>query len=146
MTEVKRDSRGWGLHDIFPLRVDDTDLNIGQINVSETYPGVIRAYHRHQDQWDYWRVLRGSIEARLYFPPEYKESVLYKPLDTHYKFYLSDPRDILEIPPLVWHGFRVLGNEPAMLLYYVTQKFNAENPDEERLAWDTFGPWETEFK
>jgi dTDP-4-dehydrorhamnose 3,5-epimerase len=53
---------------------------------------------------------------------------------------------MLEIPPLIWHGFRVLGNESAILLYYVTNEYNPRKPDEERMAWDTFGPWETEFK
>jgi dTDP-4-dehydrorhamnose 3,5-epimerase len=134
--EPKRDDRGWGLHNIFPLRND----GIGQINLSETYPGVIRAYHRHHNQWDYWRVIDGSIEARLYYPPDpYLNG-------RHEKHYLSDPRDMLEIPPFVWHGFRVLGNKPAKLLYYVTRGYDPENPDEERMPWDEFGPWETEFK
>jgi dTDP-4-dehydrorhamnose 3,5-epimerase len=135
-----RDDRGWGLHNIFPLVADH--WTAGQINLSETYPGVIRAYHRHHNQTDYWRVLKGSLEVRLYNPPDRGLS----DMPVHSSIYLSDPSEMLEIPPLIWHGFRVLGNESAILLYYVTNEYNPRKPDEERMAWDTFGPWETEFK
>ena len=136
--EKIRDDRGWGLHNIFPLVTDH--YTSGQINISETYPGVIRAYHRHKIQTDYWRVIRGSLEVRLFFPHDSFENTGLV------KHYMSDPTEGLEIQPGVWHGFRVLGNEPATLLYYVTEQYDSKNPDEERLAWDTWGPWETEFK
>jgi dTDP-4-dehydrorhamnose 3,5-epimerase len=60
--------------------------------------------------------------------------------------YMAEGDDVLYIPPKVWHGFRVLGNEEAILLYYVTKKFDPENPDEERARWDTFYNWETPKK
>jgi dTDP-4-dehydrorhamnose 3,5-epimerase len=142
--EPKRDDRGWGLHDIFP------EIGVGQINISETYPGVIRAYHRHRNQSDNWRLVSGDIEVRLYYPPDFWELHTNKAVEDwffHRKIYLHGPDEyVLGISPLVWHGFRVLGNKPATLLYHVTNKYDPENPDEERMAWDAFGPWETEFK
>jgi len=139
--DIKRDDRGWGLHNIF------SQIENGQINISETYPNVIRAYHRHKYQTDYWRVLKGSIEVRLFYPVELMTDAMYHYIKTpHLKMVLGNLEQEIVIPAGVWHGFRVLGNESAVLLYYVTNKYNPNNPDEERMAWDTFGPWETEFK
>lgn len=35
-----------------------------------------------------------------------------------------------------WHGFKAIGNEPVMLLYFTTKLYDRENPDEERRPWD----------
>ena len=33
-------------------------------------------------------------------------------------------------------GYRVLGPEPVLLVYYVTQRYNPKEPDEQRIAFD----------
>ena len=55
----------------------------------------------------------------------------------------------LVIPPRVAHGYRVLGTEPMMMVYYVTQSYNPQNPDEHRIRWDdpAIGfDWSTQFR
>jgi dTDP-4-dehydrorhamnose 3,5-epimerase len=121
---VIKDDRGWGIYDVFPV-------SNGQINVSTTYPGVVRAFHRHQHQFDYWKVLSGELEVCL--ATEYWAEL----------YYLSNKDKTLVIEPDMWHGFRVLGNEPATLLYYVTNRYDPTNPDEERAPWDAFYDWKT---
>jgi dTDP-4-dehydrorhamnose 3,5-epimerase len=37
---------------------------------------------------------------------------------------------------MVAHGYRVLGNEPAIIIYFTTGSYNRENPDEKRIPWD----------
>ncbi len=131
-----KDARGRGKYGLF------SDLVDGQINISYSYPGTIRAFHRHEKQWDNWLVVKGNLEVVLYTEPPMFYSELEK-LELHY---LSEGDDVLKIPPSVWHGFRVLGNEEAVLLYYVTNKYNPANPDEEREKWNAFYNWETPKK
>jgi dTDP-4-dehydrorhamnose 3,5-epimerase-like enzyme len=42
----------------------------------------------------------------------------------------------LMIPRGVDHGYRVLGSEPMMMVYYVTQTYNPKDPDEHRIRWN----------
>lgn len=55
--------------------------------------------------------------------------------------YLSEG-DILHIPAGAWHGLQVLGNEDAIMIYHITNKYDPKNPDEERAPWDKFHNWE----
>lgn len=122
-----KDARGRGFYDVFPNIPD------GQINVSYSYPGTIRAFHRHNYQDDNWYVVKGNMEVALYGD---KLSVLS----------LGEGDPVLSIPPGVWHGFKVLGNEEVILLYYVTNKFDPKSPDEEREKWNKFYDWKTPNK
>lgn len=129
-----KDARGRGSYDVFP------GIENGQINVSITYPGVVRAFHRHWFQEDNWHIVSGQFEVVLVTEVDPvigddKIEVLY-----------LGPGEGVTIPRFVWHGFRVLGTEPGILLYYVTNKFDPDKPDEERVPWDNFYAWETEFK
>lgn len=45
---------------------------------------------------------------------------------------------VLEIPPRLWHGGVSVGGEDAILLYYVTKRYDAKNPDEKRKPWHGF--------
>jgi dTDP-4-dehydrorhamnose 3,5-epimerase len=43
---------------------------------------------------------------------------------------------IVRVPGHYWHGFKVLGNETAFLLYFTTVLYDYKNPDEERRPWN----------
>lgn len=139
-----KDARGEGYYNIFP------EIACGQINVSTTYPGVIRAFHRHQFQEDNWFIISGQFEVVLATEFDVTKAdwrrgpndVWGAEVDVKY----LGPGDSVNIPKLVWHGFRVLGIEPGILLYYVTNKFDPEKPDEERASWARFYSWKTEYK
>ena len=34
------------------------------------------------------------------------------------------------------HGYQVLGSKPVLLFYHVTQSYNPDQPDEERIPWN----------
>ena len=128
---VFRDTRGWGKYNIFP------EIPKGQVNISTTYPGVIRAFHMHLKQTDNWYIIDGDFEIVLVDDTTGHKEVLY----------VSGPAEkIIEIPPRMWHGFRVLGNKSGVLLYYVTNKYDPVDPDEPRTPWNRFHSWETEYK
>jgi dTDP-4-dehydrorhamnose 3,5-epimerase len=39
---------------------------------------------------------------------------------------------VVRVPGHYWHGFKVVGNELAMLVYFVNRLYNFKNPDEVR--------------
>ena len=106
---------------------------INQINLSYSYPGIIRAWHRHvRGQVDYFICLDGSIKICAY--DDEKESETRGELD---EIVLSSKKfSILRMPGLLWHGFKVIGNNPAVLLYGVNRLYDNTNPDEERRPWN----------
>lgn len=119
----------------------------GQINISTTYPEVVRAFHRHQKQDDNWYIVSGQFEIVLIWTHdfEYGSGLSARSVERMEKHYLG-PGESIRIVPNVWHGFRVLGTEPGTLLYWVTGKYDPDNPDEERAIWDQWYNWTTEFK
>jgi len=117
------------------MRADWKELlgsdEIVQANLSVTYPGIVRAWHRHlQGQTDYFLVLRGSAKICA-FDEESGE------LDEI--FSSGENLQIVRIPGHYWHGFKVLGNEPVVLLYFTNRLYNYENPDEQRRPWNDPG-------
>lgn len=132
------DARGWSLNDIYAMYAPTVkEANSHQINYSILYPGIIKAWHRHKYQDDYFCVLNGNAQVGVFSE---------KPND---KGMLSGPEKIIigELNPSVvqieageWHGLTCVGDKPCGLLYLVTNKYNQEDPDEERASWENFGP------
>lgn len=111
----------------------------GQVNYSVQYPGVIKAWHRHAKQTDFWLCLTGHL----------KVGVFDQDSGRAWQAVIGDRRPAAAIiPPPLWHGAATVGPSPAGLLYYVTHAFNASAPDEERAAHDAFVgfPWHVEHK
>jgi len=48
----------------------------------------------------------------------------------------SQDIQIVRVPGHYWHGFKVVSNETAWLLYFTTKLYDYKNPDEERRAWN----------
>lgn len=123
------DERGFFLE---VMRKDWKDLfeedTIAQANHSFTYPGVIRAWHRHtKGQNDYFLTLKGMIKICVYDDKTQElDEVVSSGLDLQ----------LVRVPGVYWHGFKALGDEPSMLLYFTTNLYNAKDPDEHRRPWD----------
>jgi len=128
------------------LRDEDGFLEkFGQASMSLTYPGVIKAFHYHKLQDDVWFFPKGNAQVVLYdLRPD---SPTYKKTNV---FYMGEHNPIvLLIPKMVAHGYRVLGNEPAIIVYFTTEHYNRENPDEYRIPWDNKEinfDWTTKFR
>ena len=101
---------------------------IAQANLSVTYPSVIRAWHRHlRGQIDYFVALTGAIKICGY---DEKTEELNEIVST------GRDMQVVRMPGHYWHGFKAVGNEPAMLLYFTTNLYDSANPDEERRPWN----------
>jgi len=108
----------------------------GQINFSVQHPGVVKAWHRHRKQTDFWLCLRGHLKVGVY-----REDAPFAWMTV-----LGETAPgALVIPPPLWHGAATVGGEAAGLLYFVTRAYDASDPDEERRSHDsvTGFPWET---
>lgn len=115
------------------VREDEPLLRrFGQSAVTKTYPGVIKAFHWHNNQDDVWYVVGGMARVVLYdrrtgSPTEGCTQVIYAGDD--------NPVTIL-IPAGIAHGYQVLGNKPVVLFYHVTQAYDPAHPDEQRIPFN----------
>lgn len=113
------------------LKLNDSLLEeIQQVNLTKSYPGVIKAFHIHKKQNEAWFVIKGNIQAVLH--DLRKDSETYKQTKV---FYMGETNmALLTIPAGVAHGYRVLGTEPVTLLYMMTNEYDKDNPDEGRIS------------
>jgi dTDP-4-dehydrorhamnose 3,5-epimerase len=101
-----------------------------QISTTLTYPGTIKAIHYHYEQTDLWAPIAGMLQVFLY--DMRRSSKTFGLINTLYVGQLR-PWEIL-IPPGVGHGYRVLGTQPAQLVYFTDRFYNPK--DEGRLPYD----------
>jgi dTDP-4-dehydrorhamnose 3,5-epimerase len=109
---------------------DDT---IAQANLSHSYPGIIRAWHRHnRGQTDYLIVLKGSLKICAYDdrPGLPTRGQLVEVITSEEKY------QVIRIPGYYWHGTKTLGDKASLTLYCVNRQYDSKNPDEERRAWN----------
>ena len=109
---------------------DDT---IVQANLSLSFPGVIRAWHRHgRGQVDYFLVVGGVLRICAYD-------------DAGGSPTRGQPTEVVasaEVPQLVrvpghyWHGTMALGTAPALTVYFTSRLYDYQQPDEERRPWN----------
>jgi len=127
---------GQGLIDQFPAATT-------QVSAALTYPGAIKAFHFHRHQTDVWCVTQGMFQVVLVdLRPD---SSTFGRKNTLYVGALR-PWQIL-IPPGVGHGYKVIGTDPAMLVYLTNRFYNPE--DEGRIAYNDPGiayDWELQHK
>lgn len=101
---------------------------IAQANLSVSYPNIVRAWHKHErGQVDYFVVLKGALKICAY-DDETKE--LDEIIST------GENLQVVRVLGKYWHGFRVVGNEPAMHVYFINKLYDYENPDELRRPWN----------
>ena len=131
---VFADDRGWSMMN----QLQDVLTSSGQINYSVQYPGVIKAWHRHHRQTDFWLCVQGMMKVGIHREED----------DRAWLAVVGEMAPgLIVIPPTLWHGVATVGPERAGLLYYVTEQYNPAEPDEERRAWDAIDfPWEQVHK
>jgi len=134
------DDRGYFME---VIRNDDNIFSqFGQMSFSKTYPGVIKAFHYHKKQDDLWFFPVGNAQIVLHDIRE--DSLTYGETNT---FYIGeDNPQVILIPIGVAHGYKVLGNTPAIIVYLTTESYDLNEPDEYRIPWNSLGinyNWET---
>ena len=132
LPEVKRitldvypDARGFFTERFVASKFRDMGIEAEfvQDNHSRSWPGVIRGMHfqYQQPQGKLVGVMRGRIlDAAVDVRPHSPN------FGKHVEVELQPQTELLWIPPGFAHGFCVLGEEPADVLYKVTAPFNPE--------------------
>ena len=112
------------------LREDDNFFTkFGQVYMTTTYPGIVKAWHKHERQTDNVACVRGMIKLALYDPR--KKSSTFKEIN---QFYLGIHNPMLvQIPPDIYHGWMCVSEEEAIIVNIPTEVYNYEYPDEQRL-------------
>ena len=119
------------------MREDWGDLVGGerpvQLNLSRSYPGMIRAWHRHaRGQVDYFVVVEGSMKICAY--DDRPDSPSRGQLD---EIIASEERlQVVRVEGSYWHGTKTLGDKPSLTVYAVNRLYDYKDPDEERRPWD----------
>jgi dTDP-4-dehydrorhamnose 3,5-epimerase len=114
-----------------------------QVSAALSYPGTIKAFHFHQHQTDLWVPMLGMFQVALVdLRPN---SPTFGVKNTMYAGALR-PWQIL-VPPGVGHGYKVIGESAAMLVYVTNRLYNPQ--DEGRIPYNDASiqyDWETQHK
>jgi dTDP-4-dehydrorhamnose 3,5-epimerase len=95
-------------------------------------PELIKAFHWHKKQWDYWDIVTGN--ARVVLVDLREDSPTVGTIQT-IVMGENQPK-MVAIPPYVAHGYQCLDTQDVQLVYYVTEPYNVADPDEGRIAWN----------
>jgi len=112
------------------LRRDDEFFQkFGQVYMTTTYPGVVKAWHKHEKQADNIACVAGMIKMALY--DGRPGSPTFKEID---EFYLGvhNP-SLVHVPPGILHGWMGVSQEEAVIINIPTEPYDREHPDEQRL-------------
>jgi dTDP-4-dehydrorhamnose 3,5-epimerase len=114
-----------------------------QVSAALNYPGIIKAFHFHKFQTDYWVPAAGLFQIALV--DLRRESRTYGAKNT---FYLGALRPWqLLIPPGVAHGYKVIGEQPSVLVYITDRTYDPK--DEGRIPYNDTAiayDWELQHK
>lgn len=101
-----------------------------QVSAALSYPGTIKAFHFHKHQTDLWVPAAGMLQVALVdLRPQ---SPTFGLKNTLYVGTLR-PWQVL-VPPGVGHGYKVIGETPAMLVYVTNCIYNPQ--DEGRIPYN----------
>ena len=127
---------GTGLVEAFPA-------GSTQVSAALSYAGTIKAFHYHLNQTDYWVPAVGMFQMVLVDLRPNSETFGVR--NTLYVGSMRPWRVL--IPPGIAHGYKVVGNEPGILVY-ATDRFY-DPADEGRIPYNDPNinyDWETQHK
>lgn len=123
------DERGF-FREIIRVNDDFFKEGFGQWSHSLMHYGVIKAWHIHKIQLDWWYVGSGVLRVALHDTrpqsPTFRKTQVLHMGDNH-------PSKVLRIPPGVAHGCKVISAQAN--LFYITSRIYDPN-DEGRIAYN----------
>ncbi|MCB2189967.1 MAG: dTDP-4-dehydrorhamnose 3,5-epimerase family protein [Deltaproteobacteria bacterium] len=122
------------------LRADDEIFEgFGQVYMTTTRPGVVKAWHLHKKQYDHVFCAAGMIRLGIYDDRDDSPTT-----GQSNEFFIGVHNPMLvQIAPGLYHGWKCISAEEALIINTVTQPYDYANPDEFRLdAHDPGIPWD----
>ena len=121
LTEAFR--RDWGI----------TDAPIAQVNLTVTFPGQVRAWGIHQATIDRLFAASGSLCIVCYDGRQ--GSPTFGKIN---EFFLGGRNQgVIVIPPLVYHGWKNIGDDEAAIVSMPSCVYDHDQPDRWELEWDS---------
>lgn len=95
------------------LRSDDPFFKkFGYVYLTTAYPGVVKGWHYHKKQTDHFVVVKGMMKVVLF--DDRPDSPSRGEVN---EFFMGiDNPILLQIPPGVYHGFKCVSEEEAMVI------------------------------
>jgi len=124
---VRPDERG-RVMEILP-RDDGLFLRFGQVYMTTTYPGVVKAWHKHEKQADNIVCVAGMIKMALY---DGRPGSPTRGEVNEFTLGVHNPM-LVQVPPGVHHGWMGVSPEEAVIINIPTEPYDRDNPDEQRL-------------
>ncbi|HOW28639.1 MAG TPA: dTDP-4-dehydrorhamnose 3,5-epimerase family protein [Elusimicrobiota bacterium] len=101
----------------------------GQCYLTAAYPGVVKAWHYHKNQYDNFVCISGMMKLVIY-----DDRADSKTRGVVNEFFVGTHNlQLIQIPPLVHHGFKCISEHEALVINIPTQLFNYAEPDEYRI-------------
>lgn len=102
--------------------------------VGDMVRGTIRAFHKHNELWDWFFISHGS--AKFVLKDDREDSTTYGEMMT---IIASERRPrLIVVPPGVYHGWMSLEDDTQMVST-ASHTYNREQPDEVRIPSDALG-------
>lgn len=112
------------------LRMDDEMFKgFGQVYMTTAYPGVVKGWHYHKKQYDSMAVVKGMMKIVLYDgrPDSSTQG------EVNEVFAGQHNPVLVHIPPYVYHGFKCISTEEAIVINTPNEVYNYKEPDEFRV-------------
>jgi len=112
------------------LRSDDElFVKFGQVYVTTTYPQVVKAWHYHKVQTDYIAVVQGMIKLVLH---DGREDSPTRGETNEFFIGVHNPL-LIQVPKEIYHGWKCMSEEEAIVINIPTEVYAYQSPDEYRL-------------
>ena len=102
------------------LRSDDELFQrFGQVYLTTSYPGVVKAWHYHKKQTDHLVTINGMARIGLY------DARKSSPTHDMVNDFFTGPHNpvLIKVPPMVFHGYKCIGEQEAMVLNIPTELY-----------------------
>ena len=108
---------------------EDLFVQFGQVYVTTTYPQVVKAWHFHKKQDDFITCVKGMLKLVLFDDRE--GSLTHGEVN---QFFIGDHNPmVVKVPKLIYHGWKCISEEEALIVNVPTEPYDRQNPDEFRL-------------
>ena len=112
------------------LRSDDPlFIRFGQMYMTTTLPGVVKAWHYHKKQTDNIVCVKGMIKLVLFDDREGSPT-----RGEVNPFFIGEHNPLLvQVPPHLHHGWKCISTDEACIINCPTEVYCYEEPDEFRI-------------
>lgn len=128
---ISADKRGYSVE--IMTRDEDIFVGFGDIHLTAAYPGVVRAWHKHEQKSENVLCVQGMAKLVLFDSREGSSSRG----ELMQVFLGEDKLLVVRIPPGVYHGYKCVSDREAVLFVISDKPYDRDNPDVKRLPPDT---------